>query len=381
MKLLGLLLLTATALAGPDALALLKQAQERIEALDLPGAETALDAALKAAPRIKDAYVARAHLRLKLSPANIRGAARDFERAARLGADTWRTAARLYHALSEYEHEARAYEQAWGSGDEDSKDLAGVALARANSGDLNGALFAYNELIDLSGPKPSVDHLAERAEIRSMLGEHAAALEDVELGLKVNAGWFRGHQIRGRIQMRMGLQKAALASYKEALRLEPGVASCYFILGLANYDLGNWKDAIRGFKRTLSFGADAHSYAILYLFLARCRSGEPALRMEGYKELMKQVAERRKGTEDWFGKIAGFLVGTVGEEELLEAARKGSRYLRRERLCEAYAYIGARMLLADEKAAARENFRKSVDTGVYTFMEYRTAWCELRRLR
>jgi len=382
MRLLVLLLLVSTATAGPDALALLKQADERIHAFDLPGAEQAITDALRASPRIKDAYLARAYLRLKLTPPNAAGAARDFERCARLGGDTWRAAAMLYGKLSEYDRQAQAYEQAWKAG-EDLDDLHGVAAARANAGELEAALFAYDELIRRGEPKPSIDYLGERAEIRAMLGSSEAGLRDIERGLALNAGWFRGHQIRGRIQMRMGRPKDALASYKKALEMEPRIASSYFILGLAHYDLGNWNDAVWGFQRTLSFGdgtGGGHPYATLYMFLARCRTGVAARRVEAYRELMKQVSERKRGTDDWIGKLAGHLAGIVGAEELLEEARKGNRFLRRERLCEAHAYIGARLLISEEPEAARGHFEKAVATGVYTFMEYKTSWCELQRM-
>ena len=381
MRLLVLLLLTSIAMAGPDALALLKQADERLVAFDLPGAEQALSEALRASPRIKDAYLARAHLRLKLTPPNAAGAARDFERGARLGGGTWRAAAMLYGRLFEYDRQAHAYEQAWKAG-AGLGDLHGVAAARANAGDLEAALFAYNELIRRGEPKPSIDHLGERAEIRAMLGSSEAGLRDIERGLALNAGWFRGHQIRGRIQMRMGRPKDALASYKKALEMEPRIASSYFILGLAHYDIGNWNDAVWGFQRTLSFGdGSAHPYAMLYMFMARCRTGVAARRVEAYRELMKQVSERKQGTDDWFGKLAGHLAGLVGAEELLEEAHKANRFLRRDRLCEAHAYIGARLLISEEPEAARGHFKKAVATGVYTFMEYKTSWCELERLK
>jgi lipoprotein NlpI len=128
----------------------------------------------------------------------------------------------------------------------------------------------------------------------------------------------------------------------------------------------------------MSMDADHREYAHLYLFLARCRTGVPAKRMQASRELLRHL-ESRESEDDWFAFVGGYLTGSIDADKLLAEARTGTPHRQREKLCEAHAYIGARLMIAGDTAAARKRFQQAVDTKVGSFMEYNTSAAELRR--
>jgi tetratricopeptide (TPR) repeat protein len=376
MKTLVTLLLICAVAPADDALELLRDALAKLNALDTDGAEASLTAAIAAEPRIAQAYLARAGLRERAD--RPEDAARDLECASRLGEDRWRRAATLYVAANAYDEAEHAYEQSWKRTGE-LEDLVGVADARASAGSLESALLAYSEIIGRVNGIATVQYLVERARIKSAIGRHEEAIKDVDLAISRVPRYARAYQIRGRIRLRQGRNDEGIANHKTAAAQLASHPSSYWILGLAYYDTGDWDNAASNFERAIGFEQEVHAYTHLYLFLARCRGGDPAKRMQASRELM-QFIENRKERDDWFSKVGALLTGGIQEPELLEAAREGNRHTRREHLCEAHAYIAGRAMIAGDQRVAREHFRKAQETGVVSFVEYNTAEAELARM-
>ena len=376
MKVPAALLLFAALASADDAASLLRDALVRLEALKTGEAEDLLTRAIKLEPRMARLYYARA--RLREESGRDEHAARDFERASRLGEDHWRRAAALYSMASAHDEAAHAYEQVWKRSKE-LDDLVAVADARASAGQVESAILVYDEAIRRAKPMQAVGYLTERARLRSSIGYHAEALRDVSLAIQRIPRSRRAYQIRGRILLRQGRTKEGIDSFKTALGQLSAHPSSYWIIGLAYYDTGDWKRAVESFERSIGFEDEVHEYTHLYLFLARCRLGDPAGRMRAARELMRFL-ENREEEEDWLAKVGAFLTGSMSRDELLEAARLGNKHTQREHLCEAYAYIAARDMIARQPDRARESFRKAVATGVVSYVEYNTAVAELRRV-
>jgi len=375
MKMMIALLLLATAAPASDAIELLRQALNRLDQLDKDGAEAFLTAALKEEPKLLPAILARGRLREKMG--RKAGAARDFERASRLGEKEWRHAAQLYQEASEYEHAAEAYSHAWQqSGKLDS--LMRMADARASAGDMKGALLAYNEILTRVKGNATVQYLAERGRIKSALGMYKEGLADLDLALRRIPRYPRAYQLRGRIKIRQGHIQEGVADHERARDQLASHPSSYFILGLAYYDVGRFTDAAEVLERSVGFANAVHPYAHLYLFLARCRTGVPALQKKAAPELLKFL-EGRESDDDWYAKVGGFLTGSLEEAELMAAATEGNKHERREHMCEAHAYMGARLMIAGDEKAARAHFKKVLATNVHSYVEYNTAHAELAR--
>ncbi len=70
----------------------------------------------------------------------------------------------------------------------------------------------------------------------------------------------------------------------------------------------------------------------------------------------------------WYHDVLAFHAGLIDAEELLKKAGE-SRFNQ----CEAHCYIGLRRLGEGNRAEAMACFRRSVDTGVFSYVEY--IWC------
>jgi len=376
MKTLCLLLLLFPCVASAaDALELLQQALKSLESLDKAGAERLLTAAIAKEPRLTQAYLARGRLRVHMG--KLEGAARDTERACRLGEDLWRDAAEMYGKANAHDAEAYAYGEAW-KRDGKLENLVGMAEARASAGELEEALAAFNEILRNVDGTGAVRYLAERGRIKSALGLHDEGLADLDLAIKRIPRYSRAYQLRGRIKIRLGRVKEGLADHALAVDQLASHPSSYFILGLAQYDTGDWSGAVQSLSRSVGFGRQVHDYAHLYLFLARCRTGQPAKRMQASRELMKFIEGRPEG-DDWLAKVGAYLTGALDEKSLLAEAEKGNKHTRRKHLCEAHAYVAARYMIAGDPINARAHFRKALDTNVTSYVEYNTAHAELAR--
>ena len=96
------------------------------------------------------------------------------------------------------------------------------------------------------------------------------------------------------------------------------------------------------------------------------------------KEFMDYIASNK--TEEWIREISNYYMeGKKAESDLIETARKGKDEKEiKERLCEAYYYLGEHRLMQGDRKAAEEFFRKSIETDVHTFIEYRSSKAMLK---
>ena len=369
----AVLLLAIPVLA--DGLSDLQEAQRKLEELDLDGVEAALSRVIEAEPKLADAFVARALLRENRE--NLAGAAADALRASELGGDYWKWATTLARAAHDYGRAARAATGAWKKHAR-VEDLQIAAESHASAGDFRKAAELYGVLTEKGKPDDRADFWMREGNLLSLAGDHKAGLESLDAALKADPQMFRAHQLRGRVNLRMGKTKEGLVEYQTALKMNTNSTSAHLILGLAYYDTGRWQDAVKTLQRAAEW-QNAHTYTHLYLFLARCRTGVPANRLRAKRELMGYLEARPK-QDDWFARVGGFLVGNLSEEGLLKIAKKGPRDLQREQLCEAWSYIGQLALIAGDSTKAHKCFKRVIETRVGSFMEYGTADMELRRI-
>ncbi|MEM8885328.1 MAG: tetratricopeptide repeat protein [Planctomycetota bacterium] len=359
-----------------DALEELETARKKFEQLDFAGAEEALDRVIAAEPELGPAYEARGRLREERGATQL--AAQDMLAASKRGADLWLRAGALFLEVNDYDGAAAAYLGSWNK-NRRLDSLHNVAKAYASAGDWKRAIETYERVIKRADAVERSELYMRLGNLRSLAGDHAAGLKDLDFAIEQDTALVRGYQLRGRVKLRMGKQAEALADYNKAVSLAKRQANPHFVLGLAHFDLGQWKQAIQSFERSLALG-ESQGYTSLYLFLARGRTGEPALQIRAKKELMEFLDNRPKKDGEWFARLGGFLAGDVTEEQLIAEAKKANKHTARERLCEAWGYIGQRAMLKGDVEKARQAFRAAVATKVGTYMEFSTAAAELARL-
>ena len=84
----------------------------------------------------------------------------------------------------------------------------------------------------------------------------------------------------------------------------------------------------------------------------------------------------KKEFDSWSAIIADYLLNEISEDDFINKADNDN-----EKLCEVYCYIGFKNLYKGNKQSAEEYFKKTVDTKVESFFEYKYAKNELSDIR
>ena len=211
-------------------------------------------------------------------------------------------------------------------------------------------------------------------------GNYDGAIADYTSAIDLNPKDAPAYFNRGLAKQRKGDLDGALADYTSAIDPNPKDALAYYNRGYLRYDKRAWADALSDFRKAsqlVLFQDD--EYVRFRIWLIRARLGE---RDAATHELQAYLAQRRpKALDDWPAKIGAFLTGQLSEEAFLKAAESPDEQTSREQRCKAYFYAGTKRLIDGAKATARRYFEKSLQTGVKTFAEYRSAAAELKFLK
>jgi lipoprotein NlpI len=198
------------------------------------------------------------------------------------------------------------------------------------------------------------------------------AIADFATALNIDPGQAEALNGRALVFSQQGRYDQAITDYRAALKLKPDFAFAYTALGRAYFFKGDFALAAVSFKDRLKI-KPRHVFPMLWLFLARARSGGDAK-----PELAGYLADAKKGF--WIYQAALLYMGKASPQQVLDAAGKGEPEERRQRGAEANFYIGQYFLINGNNEAAARYFKKVVDTGITRFYEYTGAEVELRRM-
>jgi TolB-like protein/lipoprotein NlpI len=143
--------------------------------------------------------------------------------------------------------------------------------------------------------------------------------------------------------------------------------------GVNYYRLGDYENAAECFARSyplLSSTSDWDArYAFIYLFITLNRIGKGPEADELLKTRLDQLAD-----SVWPMPVLAFFAGLSSEGELVAAARKPWQK------CEVYYYLGILSLLKSDQDKAKAFFKKCLETGELTYVEYSFAERDLAKL-
>jgi lipoprotein NlpI len=173
--------------------------------------------------------------------------------------------------------------------------------------------------------------------------------------------------------------EGALADFTRSVELDPKNADGYFNRGFCRFETRDWTNALADFRRYCELGTSGQEYLRLYIWLTRARLGETDTANE---ELSAYLDRRPKSAGDeWYLKAAAFLMGKLPEADFLAAAAIASdASTKADPQCEAWFFAGMKKVLAGDKIAAADYFRKSLATEKKTCVAYRFAEAELKAL-
>jgi lipoprotein NlpI len=111
----------------------------------------------------------------------------------------------------------------------------------------------------------------------------------------------------------------------------------------------------------------------LWLYLARARSGKNAASS-------LNTESKHLDLKTWPAAVVLLYLGRGSPEDVLAAAKVKDMEEERQRICEAYFYLGEDALLRGRRADALDLLRKATKTGPATSFAYLAAEAELARL-
>ncbi len=209
-------------------------------------------------------------------------------------------------------------------------------------------------------------------------GDIDGAIEAYNRAIEINPGLANAYVNRGAARETKGESDAALVDYNQALALSPNFANAYQARGSLSYAKQKWDEALKDYRKSCELSAKDQEYTRIFIWLIQTRQGETET---ANKELAAYL-EKQGDTEQakWSSKIAGYLLGNVSEADLLISAKSTNATTEQGQLCELWYYAGMKKLLAGSKAAAGVYFRKCLATKITIFVEYQFAQAELKAL-
>lgn len=258
------------------------------------------------------------------------------------------------------------------------------AYGRTNSGGLKAEIEALVNIhqieADIASGKLTRKQLAKAHEARAIAWDdqnnREAAIRDIDRALELDPDNVAYRFSKARILAGYGLHQQAVEGFSgasaeqwETLAKEHD----YMVYGMSLYYLGRYRDAREQFEKGSVLGGDGRLFGALWQHLAALRGSEA-----GKSQL--SAALGREFDTGWHGKIGGMLIGKLSPDDLLDAASSDDKGLERDRLCEAYFYIGQKLLLENNPDKARDYFTRAVDTKVFPYVEYKLGVEELKRL-
>lgn len=222
------------------------------------------------------------------------------------------------------------------------------------------------------------EELCEQAGTKVKADDLAGAIADLTRATELDPKSTAAFGGRANARRRYGDLDGAIADYTRTIEMDPANAWWYCARGNTRCDAGAAAAALADYRKACELDPEGQAYARLGIWLLRAAAGEREAATEELRTFMADGAN--SSAEAWSSNLASLLLGDLPVADLLERAAAGSESGIQGRLCDAYFYAGALMLIEGDKATAKEYFEKCVATGVKEYSEYASAMASLRAL-
>ena len=146
----------------------------------------------------------------------------------------------------------------------------------------------------------------------------------------------------------------ALSDANKAIELEPGNPESYFDRGILNYDKRLFDQALVDFTKSTVLSKedpDNLDYSWMRIWLIRSRIGDEKA---ATKDVLDFIATRNiTSRSTWSLELLKYLAGSIDDRALLAASKTIDQKTEKEHLCEAFFYIGSRLLISGNSAGER----------------------------
>lgn len=224
--------------------------------------------------------------------------------------------------------------------------------------------------------RAKAEQLFENGATKATDGDRAGAIADYTRAIKLDPKNVNAYNNRGSEKQNAGDIAGALADFSRAIEVNPLEADPYYNRGTIYFLKLDWKKALSDLRRHDELNEEDEDAPPL-IWAAQARLGEKEAADRG---LSSFVADHPEQANPFYTKIDNFLLGKIGEQDLLAAADSVEEKKRPEQQCEAWYYVSLKRLLNGDRAGAGEALRKAVATGEKTTNEYDFAEAELKDL-
>jgi tetratricopeptide (TPR) repeat protein len=321
-----------------------------------------------------------------LARANLRkfpAALEDFNQAigfSRYESSFYRNRAMVERIQKDYE---LAIQDASKSIELDSKDPITWALR----GGIQTALKNYPEaLVDLKkaieiDPTNSNPYVS-RALVHTCKNEFEEADVDLAKAFQLNVANASAFLVRAVLRTKCGQDSFALPDFERAVELAPQAPETHGMLGLFQYRISQWEQALANCRKALEIGSPTgvgDYYGHVWLIQSQT-GAEMAANQELEHYLMSLDDDK---TNEWSAITARFLTGSVPETNLLNlaitSAKRPSAVT--NQICEAFFYAAMKRKVGGDKQGALELLEKCVATKNENDFCYMDAVVEIRALK
>ena len=235
--------------------------------------------------------------------------------------------------------------------------------------DYDNAIADYDRAIALN-PRYE-DAFVNRGAAYAAKGDPDRAISDYTVALLLDASDTTAYRNRGDAYVDKGDRELALQDYDEAIKRAPGDADGYRSRGYLHFYAGDFAKAADDLARVAGAEPD-DLYAALWAYLAVSRTDAA----NASKKSLAAAAARSNAAPNrsWPHPVLELLLGSRTIAATLAAAATPAEH------CEAQFYGGEWMLLHGDRGGAITALRDAEGSCPKTFIEYKGARAELKRL-
>lgn len=219
----------------------------------------------------------------------------------------------------------------------------------------------------------NADAYIQRGSAYDMVGASDRAIASYGQAIRIDPNSALGYGERGLAYANQGDHARAMADFGRAIELDPADGRAYYNRGREEYLNGDYGAARDDFKASIGLQPD-DAYQPLWLHLALVRLGETDAKT--FTELLARIDRK-----NWPWPIIEFYLGKRDESSLYAAARADKEpSTTADRVCEAEYYVGALRRAERKTAAALPLLQRSAETCPPGFVELVAARADLRRI-
>jgi tetratricopeptide (TPR) repeat protein len=300
-------------------------------------------------------------------------AIQDYDEAIRLNpnhADAFSNRGAAYARKADYDRAIEDYDEAIRLNPKHANALYGRGNAYRRKGDYDRAIQSYDEAIELNPNHANA--FSNRGIAHGRKGDFDRAIQDYDQAILLNPNYVNAFYNRANAYRRKGDYERAVLDYDQVIWLNPKHVNAYSNRGLARFYQGQFTAAAPDFSKALEF-TPTNLYRILLLYIAQARAGSDA--QDGLEQATKGL-----DLKEWPGPIVSMYLGKIPDHVVFDAVADADPIRERQKRCQAYFYVGQRLLIRQKNRDAAKMFRETVATNASTLFEYEGARIELEHL-